>query len=175
MSLELIKPSIAYKDSYIAVVEEFRAAAEPLIPWVMDLPYQDFSQLLQLLEENQRGINLKSGYATHSCYWLVDTERQKVVAVSNLRHHLTPYLEKRGGHIGYGVAPSERRKGYATAILAKTLEQAAALGLTRVLITCTKQNEASRKTILANGGVFYNEEFLEAENAIIQRFWIELK
>lgn len=174
MCLELVKPCIAYKDSYIAVVEEFRAAGEALIPWVMDLPYQDFQQLLQLLEENERGVNLKAGFAPHTCYWLLDAKRQKVVGVSNLRHRLTPYLEKRGGHIGYGVAPSERQKGYATAILAKTLEQAVDLGLKKALITCNKQNEASRKTIIKNGGVFFNEEFLETENAVIQRFWIEL-
>lgn len=175
MGLEMVKPCLAYKDSYIAVVEEFRDAGETLIPWVMGLPYEEFGQLLQLLEENERGINLRPGYAPHSCYWLLDLKRQKIVGVSNLRHRLTPYLEKRGGHIGYGIAPSERQRGFATTILAKTLGEAKALGIKKVLITCTKENEASRKTIIKNGGVFFNEEFIEAENAVIQRFWIEIK
>ena len=74
MCLELVKPCLTYKDSYIAVVEEFRAAEEALIPWVMGLPYEDFEQMLQLLEENERGINLRPCYSPHSCYWLLDTQ-----------------------------------------------------------------------------------------------------
>ncbi|HMB08301.1 MAG TPA: GNAT family N-acetyltransferase, partial [Isosphaeraceae bacterium] len=72
--------------------------------------------------------------------------------VSNLRHALTDKLRREGGHVGYGVRPSRRGQGLATAMLALTLEKARALGIDRVLITCGKENVSSAKVIRKNGG-----------------------
>jgi len=57
-----------------------------------------------------------------------------------------------GGHIGYGIRPSERQKGYATTGLQLALEEARKRGLDQVLLTCGVDNLASRRVILANGG-----------------------
>ena len=64
------------------------------------------------------------------------------------------YLDTYGGHIGYSVAPGERRKGYASQMLKEALIKCRELGIDKVLITCTDNNEGSRKTILANGGIY---------------------
>lgn len=57
------------------------------------------------------------------------------------------------GHIGYGVVPWKRRRGYATRALALMLGHARAEGLDYVELTTDPANEASRKVMLANGAV----------------------
>lgn len=97
--------------------------------------------------------------------WLSDGGR--LLGRVNLRHALTPYLFEAGGHIGYVVRPSERRKGHATEILRRALPHAADLEIGRVLITCDDDNLGSRKVIEANGGVL--EDIREGK----RRYWIE--
>ena len=83
-----------------------------------------------------------------------------------IRHRLTPELARRGGHIGYHVAPRYRRRGHATAMLAAGLAYCRdSLGLTRLLITCAESNTASRRVIEANGGAL--EDILDGEC----RYW----
>lgn len=78
-----------------------------------------------------------------------------------------------GGHIGDGVRPSERRKGYATEMIRLALEECKKLGIDRVLMVCYKDNIASAKSIINNGGILENE--IEAEDGKIdQRYWISL-
>ena len=69
-----------------------------------------------------------------------------------LRHHLTARLRLNGGHVGYDVRPSARRKGHASAMLAAVLPLARARGLDPVLVTCAPDNVASRRVIESNGG-----------------------
>ena len=90
----------------------------------------------------------------------------------NIRHSLNEYLLKYGGHIGDGIRPSERRKGYATKMIALALEECKKLGIDRVLITCNKANIGSAKSIINNGGTLENEVI--KDNDIMQRYWITL-
>ena len=57
------------------------------------------------------------------------------------------------GHIGYAVVPWKQRLGYAKAALAQLLPEARSVGLPFVELTTDPENEASRRVILANGGV----------------------
>ena len=90
----------------------------------------------------------------------------------DIRHRLNEYLLQFGGNIGYSVRPSQRRKGYATEMLALALEECRKLGLDRALVTCDKTNIGSAKTIQKNGGILENE-VLEGDR-ITQRYWIAL-
>lgn len=90
----------------------------------------------------------------------------------NIRHYLTDALLYTGGHIGDGVRPSERRKGYATAMIALALDECRKLGLDRVLMTCDKTNVGSAKSIIKNGGVLENEVL--DDGVLEQRYWIDL-
>ena len=91
----------------------------------------------------------------------------------NIRHSLNDYLLGRGGHIGFGVRPTERQKGYATKILSLGLNRCKELKIHDVLLTCNKDNIASVKTIQNNGGILENE-IIDKENVkIIQRYWIK--
>ena len=107
-------------------------------------------------------------------YLLFRESDGRLLGMLQLRHTLNEYLEKYAGHIGYSVRPSERRKGYARRMLALALPEARKLGLSRVMISCAVDNEGSRRTILANGGVYENTVFEPEENERLERYWIEL-
>ena len=105
---------------------------------------------------------------------LVREEDGKIVGMIDIRHTLSPYLEKYGGHIGYSVAPDERRKGYAALMLKMALPKCRELGIEKVLITCISGNEGSRKTILKNGGVYESTVDEPDEGVRLERYWITL-
>ena len=102
----------------------------------------------------------------------LDKDRNIFVGAVNIRHVLNDALLKTGGHIGDGIRPSERRKGYATAMIALALDECKRLGIKKVLMTCDKNNIGSAKSIINNGGILENE--IEADEHIEQRYWIQL-
>jgi len=107
----------------------------------------------------------------HASYWWIIEEETYLGAIS-LRHTLNDFLLRAGGHIGYGVRPSARRRGLATWALGAVLPEARALGLERVLVTCDNANVASVRTIESNGGVL--EDVRETELGLTRRYWIDL-
>ena len=104
---------------------------------------------------------------------MLDNDRDRLLGAVNIRHYLSDALLKEGGHIGDGIRPSERRRGYGTEIVRLALIECRKLGITKVLMTCDKDNVASAKTIIKNGGVLENE-FVNSEGNIEQRYWIAL-
>jgi predicted acetyltransferase len=111
-------------------------------------------------------------WVTGTYLWMVDDEPNRpseVVGRISLRHSLTPWLREVGGHVGYAVRPSARRRGHATRALGLMLPVAAENGLDEVLVTCDVTNSASRAVIEANGGV------LEDERNGKLRFWIRTR
>ena len=173
MTLELVEPTVDHESSYIGLVAEFEERREPLIPFPLKYPYEPFSELVQRLSAHSRGEDIPPGFVPHTTYWLV-RDGTTVVAVSNLRHRLTDRLRRDGGHIGYGVRPTERGKGVGTEILRRTLDRARERGLDRVLLTCDKDNAPSARVIVKNGGVLAPEEYLPEQDDTVQRYWIEL-
>jgi predicted acetyltransferase len=169
--LALVRPSPSLRESYQGLVHEFTSLGEELVPFTLSFPSDDFPSFLQKLEDCSKGIGIPVGFVAHSTFWLIRNGNQ-VVGVSNIRHKLTNALLREGGNIGYGIRPSERRKGYAKAILQMSMIRAADLGLSRVLVTCAKSNVASARTILHNGGILDSEEFLQDQGEVEQRYWI---
>ncbi len=128
-------------------------------------------------EERGRAAH-KDSYVPSDQYLAVRQSDNKVVGMIDYRHSpLSEFLLNVGGHIGYCVRPSERRKGYAKEMLRLLLPLCKENGETRVLIACDKDNEASRRTITANGGVLENEIKADVKFSpcgVIQRYWINL-
>jgi predicted acetyltransferase len=170
-SVELVRPNSTLRDSYRALVTEFAASGEKLVPFVLAFEHDDFDAFLCRLNDCSRGINLPDGVVAHSTYWLV-RDQAEVLGVSNIRHSLTDALRREGGNIGYGIRPSARRQGLGITILRKSLDRAAEIGLDRVLVTCGKANIGSAKSILHNGGVFDSEEYFSDRGETVQRYWI---
>lgn len=108
-------------------------------------------------------------YVPSVVYLAVREKDDRLVGIMDFRRRLNPYLLNYGGNIGYSVRPSERGKGYAAQMLHLVLPKCRAAGESRVLITCEKDNIASRKTILRAGGKLENT--LETT----ERYWIDLK
>ena len=106
-------------------------------------------------------------------FWLV-RGGTAIVGTSQLRHTLTPDLEHEGGHIGYNIRPSQRRKGYGTRLLGLLLGKARGLGLQRVLLTCDTDNVASARIIEKNGGRLDSDGISGKSGKPISRYWIEL-
>lgn len=111
-----------------------------------------------------RGTRVASSY-----FWITandGSDDDEVVGFLSLRHTLNDFLFNEGGHIGYAIKPSARRRGHASAALAAGLRAASGLGIDPVLVTCDVDNEWSRRTIETNGGVF------EDERRGKLRFWV---
>ena len=172
--ITLIEPTETLREAYLDYVKELRFASEPLDPWVLERPAENFPGLVCWLKDQSNGLGLKEGWVASSTFWLT-CGKERILGVVNLRHQLTDKLRDIGGHIGYGVRPSERNKGYATLMLRLTLEKARGLGIERVLVTCDADNIPSARVIQKNGGVLDSESHSEQTGRITQRYWIELK
>ncbi len=172
--LELIAPTLALKDAFLEMVADFEAAGErQRLGRAIALATQDFAAYLQLLDDWQRGVNLPLGFVPQDLYWLV-RDNTTVLGTTAVRHELMPPLEDAGGHIGYNIRPSERRKGYGTRILALALDRARARGLNRVLLTCDMDNIGSARIIEKNGGVLASQGFSPIMQTHVSRYWIQL-
>ena len=98
----------------------------------------------------------------------------KIVGTIQIRHSLNFNRGDMNGHIGYGIRPSERRKGYASQMLALALDRCRELDIDKALVSCDKSNIGSAKTILKNGGILENE-IVEDDGHVLQRYWITIR
>ena len=117
------------------------------------------------------------GYVPSDVFLAVRTSDDRVVGVIDYRYVLSDFLMKYGGSTGYTVRRDERRKGYASEMLRLLCDKAREHGDSFLIVTCDRENEASRRTILKCGGVFENEvtdDFHIEKSGILQRYRIEL-
>jgi len=172
---DLIEPAEAMADEFIAYSEEFRAAGEPFVLGELDQVKGDFARLLGIWRDRAAGRNLPEGRVPYNVYWLVRGGR--ILGTIRLRHRLNQQLSHEGGHVGFDVRPSERGKGCATRMLAEVLQMARQRGLSRVLVTCDKDNAASARVIQKNGGELEDEVVAKRRDGsekLVQRYWIDL-
>ncbi len=166
--IQLIRPSIKYKDSFIQAVKEFQQEGIDADLNTQDLE-NNFDKLLLNLENQERGIGLKEGYIPASTLWLVDED--EFVGQVSIRHYLTEKLSQEGGHIGYKIRPPKRKMGYGTKILELALPFAKGLGIDPILITCDDTNIGSWKIIEKNGGILENK--VNYNGKLKRRYWIK--
>ena len=134
-------------------------------------PAEDtMTDVLQRMIDRSEGRQLEPGWVPFTTYWLLD-EDGAVVAFSRLGHALSDGLLYHGGHIGYYVKRSERRKGYGRSVLALTLSEGRKRGIERFLLTVDSDNVGSIRVIEANGGVLEDER-IDPEWGRFRRYWI---
>ncbi|WP_353886395.1 GNAT family N-acetyltransferase [uncultured Curtobacterium sp.] len=170
--MELVPPSRAFFPSFVRALAEWgdahqdgagvRDAAALRDPegfgrWVDQL----------LAEETTAAVEL--GHVTCTYRWVVQGD--EYLGSIALRHELNDWLREYGGHVGYGIRPSARGRGLASAALAATLDTAAERGMPEVLLTCDATNPASRRVIERNGGR-YERSVVTPDGHTLLRFWI---
>ena len=133
-----------------------------------------YEEWLNKLNNEHNNVNLEEGRVPSSFYFLVNGNR--ILGSISIRHNLNnEMLRKFGGHIGYNVRPSERKKGYATIMLKLALEKCDELGIEDVMVTCKKNNIGSAKTIENNGGILKEIIFIPEENCNFKKYWINVR
>lgn len=172
MSISLIEPSIKYKEQILDYKYEFIENSEQLHGTAGLANAKTVEGWLEAIKKNSKEETVTKGLVPASTYLIIN-EEDYLVGFIDIRHRLNKYLELHGGHIGYSVRKSERKKGYGKEALKLGLEKCRALNIDRVLVTCDPDNIPSIKTILANGGVFENE--VVDKNESTRRYWINLK
>ena len=156
--------------SFRAAFEEFKRET---LPWQFAFGFDDpidFADYVDQLLGHSRGIGIPAGWVQNTFF--VGVVDGLVVGRLSLRHSLNDYLSKIGGHIGYGVIPSKRSKGYATELLRQAIPICASLGISKALVSCDVNNTASRKVIESCGGIF--EGIVECHDSGMpkRRYWI---
>lgn len=169
---KLVKPTLSMEKEYVDYITEWEATEEKIVPNAAKRDSMSFKELVNKWEEYESERMYEKGLVPSSIYFLMD-EDKKIYGAIDIRHELNDYLLRYGGHIGYGIRPSQRRKGYASQMLTLALPIVKELGISKALITCDKNNTGSAKTIMNNGGILENEVINGDE--ITQRYWIELR
>jgi predicted acetyltransferase len=173
---ELIEPTTRLHESWLRSRDEWGAGVHQDGSGLqagdeVDSPGGFAAWVRRLLGEGDPAVPMPEGLV-HCTYWWV-VEQDEVLGAIALRHELNDFLLRAGGHIGYGIRPSARRRGLASFALGAVLPYAAKLGLPRVLVTCNVSNEGSRRTIERNGGEL--EDIRDTEIGRLRRYWVPLQ
>ena len=174
--IKLVKPHRKYYKLYKDMMDEWNMEGSRIAPWPLHLKYhtlQYFDEMINRVQEVEAGKNLE-GYAASTTYWLYDDKKNILIGASNLRHYLTKAGLETWGHIGYGIRPSERKKGFATQLLKLTLEEARIKNIDKVLLGAYVGNIASW-TVMEKCGAELENIVIEEETGLpIKRYWIVL-
>ena len=170
----LIEPTLEYGEQIRAYRQEFIDSGDSMDGTGGLRKFDDPQEWIDFLAKHKDPKTIPEGRVPATQLIFVREEDRKIVGMIDIRHYLSEYLEKYGGHIGYSVAPSERLKGYATQMLKATLPVCKKLGIDKVLITCIKGNEGSKRTILNNGGVYETTVYEPDEKVELEKYLIIL-
>jgi predicted acetyltransferase len=138
------------------------------------LAKKNFSEFIKIVPGFSKGLHIPSEHVPCTFLFAFNAD-DELVGRTSIRHELTDHLLSVGGHIGYGVVPEHRKKGYATLILAESLNyiKTNIKELKKVLVTCDEGNIGSEKTIEKNLGVL--ENIIDMPNGSRKkRYWIKL-
>lgn len=174
--LKLIKPNKKYYEQYKEMMDEWQMEGSRIAPWPLAMKYHTeeyFDEMIAKVEEKERGENLGT-YASSTTYWLYDDETDKILGASNLRHYLTEEGLRLWGHIGYGIRPSERRKGNATKLLKLVLQEAKKKDINKVLVAAYTGNVGSWKVMEKCNGKLDRIVIEEETGLPIKQYWIEI-
>lgn len=178
MKLFLKEPTIDDKDEIIKMCEEFRNSSDEYkfegLGNFKDVVSDNYEEFLNNCEKNKHIDKINPNFANQTTYILID-ESGHVYGGGNLRHELKGNLINIGGHIGYGIRPSERGKGYGPIQLRLFLEKAREKNIERTLLTCRENNIPSAKTIEKCCGIKDKSVPSMYEGIMESRYWIDIE
>lgn len=131
----------------------------------------DLEEYLHRTMSETNAETLPKGRVPQTTFWIV--EGGKALGMLRMRHELNE-ARVAGGHIGYYVRPSARKRGLATQALRLALTEIGALGVCSVMLTTNPGNHGSIRVIEENGGTLRAQVPDPDGSDIINQYWIEL-
>lgn len=171
---QLVHPSKKYENQAFKYIQEFLEHNSEINGTGGLNRYDNYDEWLQKIEKDLDIPNIPEDRVPANTYFLIRPSDDRIIGMINIRHRLNEFMLNEGGHIGYSIRPTERKKGYGTLLLSLGLQKCKELNLKEILITCDKINIASSEVIQNNNGVLENEVFSETYSQMIQRYWINL-
>lgn len=168
--LKLVLPTPEYKEKIMDYKREFIEDRDSMDGTAGLRNTETFEEWYSAFCDNLKEETVRDCLVPATTYMAISTDDGRLVGMIDIRHRLNDHLLNFGGHIGYSIRKSERQQGYATEMLALALTECLRLNIKKVLITCDKENIASAKTIINNGGILENE--IPDGKRITQRYWI---
>lgn len=173
--LFFVEPSATYAEEISAYREEMLAAESDFDGCLSMRRMPDPKEYADYcIEFSNPSRVLKENGARGTVLLCIRKSDKKMVGCMQVHHVLNEQMRNITGHVGYSVRPSERRKGYATRMLAKAKDYLTSFGFSEMYISCMVENEASRRTILANGGEYIETVYLEADGVYLERYRIKI-
>ena len=172
--LFLIEPSAEYAEQIAEYKQAFLDADSSMDGCGPLRRCEDSFKYIEECEKYTSTETLPEGLVLATQFFYIRKVDNKLVGMLQVRHYFNDYLSKFGGHIGYSIKPSERRKGYATSMLKAVLPYCKRIGLDKILITCIDGNIGSERAILNNGGIYESTVYEPDMKRNLKRFWIHL-
>lgn len=129
-----------------------------------------FPEMLERLRKNREGLDLPENRVASSMYYAFLSG--EIVGRVNVRHQLNENLRRRGGHVGYAVAPGYRRRGLATEMMKQVLPLCRGLGIASLMVSCADDNTGSWKLIEKLGGRLEDKVWDDEDQEMIRRYWV---
>lgn len=173
--MKLVFPTPEYKEKAIEYIQEFyEYSSEINGSGALDryLKESTYEEWLVKVHKDIDIANIEKSRVPALTYFYVREDDDCIVGMINIRLALSDFLREEGGHIGYSVRPTERRKHYATDMLKAGVEVLNAIGIAEVFVSCDKENLASSGTIINNGGKLIKEKYSETFKEMIQMYSI---
>ena len=175
-SIKFIMPSLKHKEDAESFIQEFYEyqsdiyGSGELDEYIKESNYEDW---LKKLNEDIDVANTKEGRVPGLTYFCIRESDNKIIGMLNVRLSLNDFLYREGGHIGYSIRPTERRKGYSNQILKKAILILDRLNIKDIRISCRKNDLASIKIISKNNGELESEFYSETYDEEIRMYVIQ--
>lgn len=179
MKFYLEEPTIKRKEDAIDYISEFLKyesdinGAGLLDRYLKEESYENW--LIYLSKVQNKDYAYSINFVPNKTFFLIRCEDNKIVGMINIRLELNEKLKNSGGHIGYSVRPTERRKGYNKINLYLGLKKCYEYNIKDALLDCIVSNLGSVKTIQALGGKLLKEEFSDKYNEVVQMYTIDVE
>lgn len=172
--IELIRPNPMHEMQALEYINEHEDNNEfELHGGALLEKSNSFSSWLNQLAENSDKSTVNKDWVVSSTFFAIRKSDEKIIGMVDIRHELNDFLRSYGGHIGIGIRPKERKKGYAKEMTKKALKCCKEIGLSKIMVACYKENIVSRNVILDCGGIL-EKEFIYNDKKTVQVFWITI-
>jgi len=179
MKIKFVMPDYHLKEEYAEMMDEWIKDGSQIAPWSLLDQYhtdEEFENVIRITNEAVVGNMRSKEFVPCKTYYVKALTNGKLLGAVNIRYYLTKETYETWGHIGFGVRPSERKKGYATEMLNLALDECRQMKMEKVFIGCLDENIGSSKTIEKCGGILRGAvmRVYHNENVKIRQYFINL-